>query len=39
MGVKLTEGGYESRTAAQDAGKIILENFLEALAKEKRQRG
>ena len=39
MGVKITEGGYESRTAAQDAGKIALENFLEALAKEKRLRG
>jgi hypothetical protein len=39
MGVKMTEGGYASRAAAEDAGKKTLASFLEALAAEKRLRG
>lgn len=32
MGVRITEGGYQSQAAAQYAGKIALAGFLEALA-------
>src|SRR3974390_1419751 len=32
MGVRMTEGGYQSQAAAEYAGKIALTRFLEALA-------
>jgi hypothetical protein len=38
MGVKIGSGGYQSRTAAEFAGKRALEDFLRALAREERQR-
>jgi hypothetical protein len=38
MGVKIGNGGYQSRTAAEFAGKRALEDFLNALAREERQR-
>jgi hypothetical protein len=38
MGVKLGAGGYQSEAAAEYAGKRALEDFLDALAKEERQR-
>ena len=38
MGVKLGAGGYQSRTAAEFAGKDALERFLAELSKEERRR-
>ena len=37
MGVRVTEGGYQSRIAAEHAGKRELANFLDLLAKEERR--
>jgi hypothetical protein len=37
MGVKISEGSYQSRTAAEYAGKMALVSFLEALAREGRR--
>lgn len=37
MGVKITEGGYRSKTAAEYAGKMALTRFLEAFANEERR--
>ena len=36
MGVRVTEGGYQSQTAAEYAGRQALAKFLEALAREER---
>jgi hypothetical protein len=38
MGVKIAGDGYQSKTAAEYAGKVALAGFLEALAFEERQR-
>jgi hypothetical protein len=38
MGVIVGRSGYQSRAAAEYAGKRELEHFLEALAKEERRR-
>jgi len=38
MGVRIGSGGYQTRTAAEFAGKRALEGFLKALAREERQR-
>ena len=39
MGVRMTEGGYQSEAAAEYAGKVALTRCLEALAiEEKRDR-
>jgi hypothetical protein len=38
MGIKIGNGGYQSETAAEFAGKRALEDFLKALAKEERQK-
>ena len=37
MGVKVTEGGYQTQKAAEHAGKRELAQFLELLAKEERR--
>ena len=37
MGVRVTEGGYQSQTAAEYAGRQALAKFLEALAREERR--
>ena len=37
MGVRLTEGGYQTQMAAENAGKRELAKFLELLAKEERR--
>ena len=37
MGVRIRESGYQSRAAAEFAGKRALAEFLEALAKEERR--
>jgi hypothetical protein len=39
MGVKVIGRGYQSKTAAEYAGRIALQSFIEALAKETRLRG
>jgi hypothetical protein len=36
MGVRLTEGGYQTQMAAEHAGKLELAKFLDLLAKEER---
>jgi hypothetical protein len=38
MGVKIGGSGYQSQTAAEFAGKRVLEDFLVALAKEERRK-
>lgn len=38
MGVLVAADGFQSRTAAEYAGKMALANFLEALATEERRR-
>jgi hypothetical protein len=38
MGIKISAGGYQSQTAAENAGKRALERFLEDLAKEERRK-
>jgi hypothetical protein len=38
MGVKIGNGGYQSRSAAEFAGKRALEEFLKALASEERKK-
>jgi hypothetical protein len=37
MGVRLTEGGYQTQMAAENAGKRELAKFLDLLAKEDRR--
>ena len=37
MGVRLTEGGYQTQMAAENAGKRELAKFLDLLAKEERR--
>jgi len=37
MGVRFTEGGYQTQMAAENAGKRELTNFLYLLAKEERR--
>jgi hypothetical protein len=37
MGVRVTEGGYQTRMAAEYAGKQELAKFLDLLAKEERR--
>jgi hypothetical protein len=37
MGVRIRNSGYQSRTAAEFAGKQALEDFLAALAQEERR--
>jgi len=37
MGVRVGRSGYQSKAAAEYAGKQALEDFLEALAKEERR--
>ena len=37
MGVRLTEGGYQTQMAAEHAGKRELAKFLDLLAKEERR--
>jgi hypothetical protein len=37
MGIRFTEGGYPTQTAAEIAGKRELTNFLYLLAKEERR--
>ena len=37
MGVRLTEGGYQTQIAAENAGKRELTKFLDLLAKEERR--
>jgi hypothetical protein len=39
MGVRVTEGGYQTRMAAEYAGKRELAQFLDLLAKEERRQG
>jgi hypothetical protein len=38
MGVKIGGSGYQSQTAAEFAGKQVLEDFLMALTKEERRK-
>jgi hypothetical protein len=38
MGVKIGASGYQSQTAAEFAGRQVLERFLQELAKEERRR-
>jgi hypothetical protein len=38
MGVKIGNGGYQSQTAAEFAGKRALEDFLKALANEEKRK-
>ena len=37
MGIRLTDSGFQSRASAQFAGSRALTEFLEALAKEKKE--
>jgi hypothetical protein len=37
MGVRISEGGYQSQAAAEYAGRIALARFLEALAIEEKR--